>query len=209
MVTLVVNVLLHVLLVASLLLFLIGIVIESIREPDPRERVLRTAALVAGALVTLGAQASGATFATFTVGALAGARPASAAAQVGATVIPGLLGAGIGFYIVRVFRQSNRLAMRIMGFLAMLAGTAFLQVYAEAAQAKGLELGSAALPNISFVAGVILCVVFTDNPDAKTSGGQAAALLQLLRRRNDRSADAAAFSATLDRPPTKRDPFAL
>jgi hypothetical protein len=163
--TVVFNLVLHVLLVGSLGLFLAVIVTNAIAEPDPRERILRLAALAVGAMVTLGAQAAGVSYAAFTVDALSGARATSAIAKIAATAVPGLLGAGLGFYIVRTFRRSDRIGMRVLGFVAMLATTAFAAVYAQATQTKGVFLGAAALPNVSFVSGVILCIVFTDNAD--------------------------------------------
>ena len=179
---LVFNLVLHVLLIGTLLLFVGGIIAASVAEQDPRERILRIAALAVGAMVALGAEASGVSLATFTVGALAGARPASAAAQWGAAIIPALLGTGLGFYIVRVFKRSDLLAMRVLGFIAMLAATAFAEVYAKATQTNGVFLGVAAVPHIAFVSGIILTVVFTFDPGADTSSSNWNAVKGILGR---------------------------
>jgi hypothetical protein len=209
------NLALHVLLVGSLLIFLVGIAASSLSEPDPRERLLRIAAIVAGAMVTLGAQAAGVDYASFTVNALAGARPASAAAQIGAALIPALLGAGLGFYIVRVFRRSERIAMRIMGFVGMLAATAFLQIYAQATHTNGVFLGAASLPNVSFVTGIILCVVFTYDPERKGTGASAVLLKRFLQRKSTDGAPASMLSSLFPSQSSaeehrgkRRDPFA-
>jgi hypothetical protein len=206
------NVLLHLLLVGSLLLFLGGVIMASINERDPRERILRIAALAVGAMVALGAQESGVSYASFTVQALSGARTASAAASVGAAIIPALLGAGLGFYIVRVFRRSNRIATRILGFIAMLAGTAFAAIYAQATQTKGVFLGTAAIPNVAFVSGVILTIVFTYDPDDVERGSTMGMLADALRRRNGKQAapsPAAAFGPGQSAAPQapRHDPF--
>lgn len=178
------NLALHVLLVGSLLIFLIALVRMSLSQTDPQERILRVAALLAGAMVTLGAQAAGVSYANFTVKALAGARPASGAAEIGATIIPGLFGVALGFYIVRVYKRSERIAARVMGFVGMLAVTAFAEIYATATHTRGVFLGAAALPNVSFVTGIILCVIFTYDPDAKQSRGRGlAALASFMNRR--------------------------
>jgi len=155
------SILLHGLLIGSLLIFIGTLGLTAIATADKLERALRISAVFAGAMVSLGAQASGVDYATFTVNALAGARPASAAAHFVATVIPALMGSAIGFYMARTMRRNEVMAVRIMGFVGMLATTAFLQVYAEAASRNGFKLGAAALPNVAFTAGVILTVVFT------------------------------------------------
>ena len=199
------NLALHVLLLGSLLLFLISVVALSLTTKNVLERGLRIAALFAGAMVSLGAQASGVSYATFTVDALAGARPASASAHVVATVIPALMGAGIGFFMARTMRRHTTLAIRLMAFIGMLAVTAFLQVYAEAASLSGFKLGAAALPNIGFTAGVILTVVLT----MKTEDEPVPADRSVLRSMtswmlNQRARSAGAANAA---PISGRDPF--
>jgi hypothetical protein len=214
------NIALHVLLVGSLVLFVGGVIVATLSEVDPTERLLRIAALAAGAMVTLGAQAAGVSYAAFTVDALAGARPASATAQIGATIFPALTGAAIGFFIVRVFNRNTRLAMRVLGFMAMLTGTAFLQVYAQATQTKGVFLGAAALPNVAFVTGIILTVVFTFDANAKGSDASIKEVLTSFLQRKTADSQAnnnakGSFRSLLGREPSdgqnirvaRRDPF--
>src|SRR5690349_5505089 len=95
------NIFVHLLLVGSLAAFLYVVVKSALVEIDATEKVLRLMAMFAGALVALGANVSGLSYAEFTVGALAGARAPSAAAAALSSVIPALLGAGLGFYMVR------------------------------------------------------------------------------------------------------------
>ena len=205
--TLAFNLALHALLIGSIFIFIVGLVWASVTETDPRERLLRIAALVAGAMVTLGAQAAGMSFATFAVESLAGARPASAAANVVATIVPALLGAGMGFYTVRVFRRSERMAMRVLGFVGMLTAVAFLQVYAEATQVNGVFLGAASVPNVAFVTGIILTVVLTYDPDSKdTSASATSGLMNMVtsRFRSNEGGSTGAVAPRSRRP----DPFA-
>lgn len=164
------NIVLHGLLIGTLGLFTVWLLIDTVREPEPRQRMKRMLALAAGALVTLGAQAAGLSYAEFTVGALAGARGSSAVANVGATLVPALLGVGLGFFLVGVAKNSNARAMRLVTFIGMLAATAFAQVYAEATATNGIELGTAALPNITFVTGVILTYVFAADEHERSEG---------------------------------------
>jgi hypothetical protein len=194
------NLLLHALLVSALVLFVLAIIRVALETSDTVERVLRVAALFAGAMVTLGAQQAGVDYADFVVEALAGARGASAVANVGATIIPALLGVGLGFYVVRTLKVNETIAVRVLAFVGMLATTAFLQVYAAAVSAEGLELGAAALPNILFTAGVILTVVFTYDK-SKVHGGGESGLGGLFQRGRERLA-ARGISPTVPPQPT-------
>jgi hypothetical protein len=185
------NVVLEILLLGSLLLFIVGLLATAFTETNRLERFLRIAAIFAGAMVAVGAASSGLDYATYTVNVLSQARSASAFVHVATTIVPAALGSGIGFYLVRAIRRSETFAIRIFGFVGMLATTAFIEVYAEAATRHGFKLGAAALPNIGFTAGVILTVVFTLRTD--DSGHHSSALdsvASLLRRRAARSGSA-------------------
>lgn len=164
------NILLHVLLAGSLLLFLYVIVRLALAANNPMEKAIRILAILAGVLLVLGAGAAGVDYATFTVQSLAGARPASAAASVGTAVVPALIGAAVGFYIIRVYRRSTLKAIRVLCFIGMLTVVAFVQVYAEAAQVQGVILGAAAIPNVTFILGIVLVIVFTS--EAEDEAGQ-------------------------------------
>ncbi|GAA3216404.1 hypothetical protein ACFO1B_15260 [Dactylosporangium siamense] len=173
------NLILHVLLIGSMAAFVIAIVADALADPDRRERVLRIAALAAGALVVLGAQSAGASYALFIVDALAGARGPSTAAAVGAAVVPALAGAALGFFLVRTYKRSTRIGARVLGFVGMLSATAFVGIYAEATHTRGVMLGAAALPNVSFVVGVILTIVFAFDPDLPVGQGRMSQLRRL------------------------------
>lgn len=159
------NVLLHILLVGSLFLFLFAVVKLALVAVSPMERAIRVMALVAAVLLVLGASTAGVGYANFAVDALSGARTASAAAKLGTAVVPGMVGVGIGFYIIRVYRKSTLKAIRVVCFVGMLTVVAFIQLYAAAAQAKGVILGTAAIPNVTFILGLVLVIVFTSDAE--------------------------------------------
>jgi hypothetical protein len=140
--------------------FAVVLVSTALRTGDPIERVKRILGLFLGAMIVLGAQVSGVSFAIFTVGALATGRVVSAGAAFVSTVVPALTGLGLGFFMVRVFKKNEARALRMLCFLGMLALVAFIEVYASATGAHGVFLGAAALPNLSFAAGVGLIFVF-------------------------------------------------
>lgn len=181
------NIILQMLLLSSLLLFVVVLLATAFTATGGLERFLRVAAIFAGAMVAVGATASGVNYATYTVNALSQARAASAAAHLVGIILPSVIGCGIGFYLVRTIRKSETFAIRILGFVGMLATTAFIEVYAEAASRDGFKLGAAALPNIGFTAGVILTVVFTlrtDGSGSHSGNSSMNAITSLLRRRS-------------------------
>jgi len=155
------NLVLHVLLLGSLLFFVVALIGTAFSATSKAERALRVMALFAGAMISVGASASGVDYATFTVNALSQAKAGSAGAHVVTTVVPALLGVGLGFALVGAIRRNTEKAWRILCLIGMLATTAFLRVYADAATQNGFELGTTALPNMSFSAGVILTVLLT------------------------------------------------
>jgi hypothetical protein len=182
------NVALHLVLIGSLVFFMIVLVITVLITQNRLERLMRSAAIFAGALVALGAQASGLDYAQYTVQALSGARPASAAAQVVTTVVPAMAGAGIGFFISRKLMSNEDMAMRGLAFVGMMATTAFLQVYAQAATSAGFKLGATAVPNIAFTAGIILTALFslrTDGSQGRGVLGTIAATRDLMSKTKD------------------------
>ncbi|TWP32997.1 hypothetical protein [Leekyejoonella antrihumi] len=212
---LVFNILLHALLVLSMLAFLVALLFMAFRTGDGTERLRRCLALFAGAMVVVGAQASGVSFAVFAARSLAHARGASTAAHLFAVIVPAAVGVGLGYYFVRVYRRSEVFGLRMLCFVGMLALAAFAEVYASATHTRGVFLNAAALPNLSFVVGLVLVFVFGD------SGNDHRAVADVLRSLSrGRMGQAASTGAegedvvrlephreSTQRPP--RDPFAF
>jgi hypothetical protein len=153
---------LHLLLIGTILALLVGIVLVAFRKVSPMERLIRTFAMVAGVLVAFGANAAGVDFARFSLSALEAVTPEG---TLTATLVPGAAGIAIGTYLVRSYRKSRDLGVRVMSFLGMLAVASFMQVYAVVTDTKGFFLGAAAIPNVAFVVGIILSIVLQFNED--------------------------------------------
>jgi hypothetical protein len=181
----VLNVLLDVLLAGSMAFFILVLIQMVVHEEHPRERLYQALALAAGALAALGASASGVGLAHYTVNALTGARPGGAAFTVVAVIIPGGLAAAFGWYLVRMLRTSTKKAQRLVAFVGMLTAVAGIEIFAQATQVKGVELGAAAIPNASFVLGLILSVIFlAPEPEEDSYGAtRFAAVSRILRRK--------------------------
>lgn len=154
------NILLHVLLLGAMASFAVTLFVTAFRAPTLSERLRRFLGLFVGAMIVLGAQAAGVSFAVFTASALASGRGASAAAALAASVVPAIAGIGLGYYMVRVYRKNENLGLRLLCFLGMLSLVAFIEVYAVATHTNGVFLGVSAVPNVSFAAGVGLVLIF-------------------------------------------------
>jgi len=163
------NVLIHVILLGAMGLFAVVLVKLTLSAYDSMERVKRVLALFAGAMVIVGAQASGLNFAEFMAKALTVGRASSAAAAVVSSLIAGIAGLGVGYLLVRLFRQHNEMAVRIICLVGMLSLAAFIQSYATITAASGVFVGASAAPNIAFTAGLILIFVFTDSDASRSS----------------------------------------
>lgn len=154
------NVSLDVLLGLSVIVFGYALLKMMLDESDGTERFYQSLALAAGAITALGAQASNAGFATYTVNSLTKVRPGGGAFVAVSVIVPGGVAALFGWYGVRLMRKSSARGRRLMAFLGMLTAVAFAEIFAIATKTKGVELGAAAIPNASFVVGLALSVIF-------------------------------------------------
>jgi hypothetical protein len=162
--TTVLNVLLDVILALSLVVFLWALIDLTRKAPDGNERFTRALALVAGALVALGAQASGVGFASYIIDSLTGAGPGGEGVKLLSILIPGGAALVFGWFFLRAVRYSTMMALRWMTFLGMLTIVSFTVIFAEATNTEGVFLGAAAIPNTSFVVGLIFSVLAFRRP---------------------------------------------
>jgi len=199
----VLNALLYLLLAGSLLLFIGALIQMTVRERVEQEKFLQSLSLLGGAVVALGAESAGVSFADFTVDALTGARPGGEAFKAISVIFPGGIGALVGFYFVRVSNKNVDKGKRFMCFLGMLTVIAFLVILAEATSVQGLFLGAAAIPNASFVTGLIGgLAIFTDSAQSPQGSRRSrlAALGALVRRRGPTNAAAGTKAAPARNP---------
>lgn len=158
---------LHCMLVGSLILFVAYGLIVTFQTSSLVERLIRLGAWFSGAMVVIGAQAGGLSFADFTVNALSGTRPAAEVATLFGALVPGALGVALASYLTNSVRRSSNVAIRVMAFVGMLAATQFAQIYAVALNARGMNIGAAAIPNLSFVVGIVMYIVLTWDPESR------------------------------------------
>jgi hypothetical protein len=181
---LVLNIFEQALLLGSLVVFTAFIFWHTTRTSNRQELALRVISLFTGAMVVVGAQASGLSFATFSVDALSNAQTGSAVARIAGTVIPGVVGGWMGWYLTHSMRRDEDVALRVMAFVGMLAASSFAAIYVVAIDKHGANLGAAALPNISFVVGIFLYIMlkYQTNPRARRGPSSAQNLRHVLDR---------------------------
>jgi hypothetical protein len=157
------SVVLNIMLIGSMLAFVGYSVIICLSADNKGERMMRFGSLFAGALVVLGAQAGRLGFSQFIIRSMSDS-------GVAITAVSGAAGVSLGFVFLRSAYRGNIFAVRVMIFIGMLAAAQFAEIYAQAVKANGYALGTAAVPNIAFVVGIILCLALTYDPKDPRGG---------------------------------------
>jgi hypothetical protein len=181
------NALLHVLLLGAMVAFAVILVRTALSPEDKRERFFRFLALFLGAMIVLGAQATGVSFAVFAAGSISQVQGVPIGNAIASGILPTLAGVALGLYMIFVYQRNDNRAYRVLCFVSMLALASFLTVYAAAASAEGLFLGAAAIPNLSFTAGLGLVVLFGADSSSATDNSILKRLLGAAQRLRGRS----------------------
>jgi hypothetical protein len=156
--TTVLNVLLYVFLASSLALFFYYLVRLVVQAPNS-EVFPRALALIGGAVVALLSEVAGTGIAEQLVDSLAGSGPVGGGVKLLSVVIPGGAAVAFGWYFAHAMERSSYRALRWMVLLGSLTVVTFAVILAEATQTEGVFLGAAAIPNASFVLGLIISVL--------------------------------------------------
>jgi hypothetical protein len=131
------------------------------------EKSLRAIAFFGGSFAVLAANAAHVGFAQFTVNSLSDVRPTGGGIKFLVTIIPGGAGVALGWYFTRLAKRPGGtfVGYRILSFVGMAAITSYTVTYADAFKLKGVELGAAALPNATFIVGLIVYIMLKYDPD--------------------------------------------
>lgn len=156
---LVFDLLLHAFLLGSFVLFLVLLFALVFRTDDPTELFIRALAVFAGALIILGARATEYSYPEYMIDVISGVRPVAPAVETILTILPGAVGVAVGWYITRLIAKDDPRSVRFIGLIGMLAIASFAHAYLLAFDAKGVEIGKLALPNVLFVTGLVLWIV--------------------------------------------------
>jgi hypothetical protein len=124
------------------------------------ERIVRGLAIFAGTLVVMGAEAAGLTFSSFAVSTLTHGGLAGWLIKVAWVVLGGGAGSLLARYLVSRIDGGTNLQIRIMILVTIIAHVELLEIYAQNLKRHGFVLGIGALPDIAFITGLVLYVVF-------------------------------------------------
>jgi hypothetical protein len=125
------------------------------------ERIVRGLAIFAGTLVVIGAEAAGLTFSSFAVNSLTHHGGLAGWLIKGAwVVLGGGAGALLARYLISRIDGGSNLQIRIMILVTIIAHVELLEIYAQNFKRNHFTLGIGALPDIAFIAGLVLYVVF-------------------------------------------------
>jgi len=150
----------HLLLLGSAAFF--AWIVFQVATSDPSDRPLRVLAIFTGALIVIGADAAGLSYAGFITEALGVNKPVTFG--VFAVAIPAASGTFLAWYLIRATGRSYNKAMRLFTLIGTLALVQFLLVYVEAATQNGLNLGTAVVPNLVFIVGFFLYMILNFEP---------------------------------------------
>lgn len=178
------NVLVHVLLLASFALFGLLMIRSIFETRNALERAIRSMALFAGALVVIGSEAADLSYSNFIIGSLGDVRPFIFTFY--GFVVPAAAGIALAWYIVHAIDRSENLAYRVYAFIGMLAVTQFAVMYGSAFDDQGFEVGQHYVPNISFIVGLFVYIILKYDPEAPSrKTGSLLKLFSLMRASGD------------------------
>jgi len=151
--------LVHLLIIGTILLLIgvaVGVVVD---ETSSLERIILSSSLSAGFLAYTAARALGISIPSLLAQSLATSNPFGVAAL--GLIIPSMCGTFIAWFGLRMMKKDEDVAKRVSLVLGTFIITMFADVYAAMAGEIGLSQGKFALPNITFVLGMVFYTIFT------------------------------------------------
>lgn len=159
-------VLVHLLVIASICAMLFFLRYVILKNPDSVERLLRVAAFGSGLLAYVGAKALGVSIPELMASSLAVAAPLSVGFL--GVVFPALAGTFVAWFCLRLMHKDDNVAARGLVLFSAFFFTMFADTYAQMAPQATSTSADLVLPNITFVLGVVLYTIFKYKP--KTAG---------------------------------------
>ena len=152
-------VLVHALVIATILL-IVHVCWSMVRsETEPLERLLLIASIAAGFLAYAAARALGLSIPALMASSFQTSSPFGIAA-LGVT-FPSLAGVFVAWFCIRMMKRDHDVARRAALLLSVFIVTMFADMYVALAKDIGLTNPKLALPNVTFVLGMVLYIIFT------------------------------------------------
>jgi hypothetical protein len=148
-------------LLASLLGYLAAVALSVGNTRASTERIVRGLTVFLGTLTVTGAEAAGLTFSSFAVSSLTHHHGLAGLLVKAAWVI---FGGGVGWlvarYLLSKLGNGTNLQVRVMILVTIIAHVELIEIYAQNVRQYGFDLGAGALPDITFIGGLLCYVVF-------------------------------------------------
>jgi hypothetical protein len=151
---------------ASIVPFLAAAMLIVYRTTGLQERIIRGLAMFTAALVALGAQAAGLTLGSGVVSTLEVRGAVGALIKLAWLAVAGLGGAALGKYLTQQLATSSAIQLRVMVFVGTVAHLVMLEIYISSFSRNGFAVGAGAIPDIAFISGLLLYIVFKYDPAA-------------------------------------------
>jgi hypothetical protein len=153
------NVITHIIIIAGIITML-AFIIRMIQKGDGKlEKLIRVFALIAGFLIYFMTRAVGLPIATLIVNSLG--QTGALTFWLLALILPGLIGILVAWYCLDAMRRESNIPARVVILISTFILTLFSDVYVATFSApKGDQLDITLLPNLTFVIGLSLFVIF-------------------------------------------------
>jgi len=153
------NIITHIIIIAGIIAIL-GFIIRMIQKGSGKlERLIRVFAVIAGFLIYFTIRVIGLSIPVLVVNLLKSTE--TLPFRLLAIVLPALIGILVAWYCLDAMRRQADLPARVVILISTFILTLFIDVYvAVFSISTGAQLGSNLLPNLAFVIGLSLFVIF-------------------------------------------------
>jgi hypothetical protein len=136
------------------------------------ERIIRGLTIFTGTLVVMAADATGLTLSSFAVNTFSHGGPVGWAIKLTWVVLGGGAGALLARYLISRVGTGTNLQLRIMILVTVIAHVELLEIYLQNLERNGFIHGIGELPDLAFISGLVLNIVFRFDFRSSTPLGQ-------------------------------------
>jgi hypothetical protein len=137
------------------------------------ERILRGLTVFVGTLMVMGADAARLTFSSFAVKTLSHPGPPDWPVEIAWIAAGGGAGALLARYLISMMGRGTKLQMRVIILITVITHVELLEIYVQNLERNGFIHGMGQLPDLAFLCGLILYVIFTyDTGDVRAIRSQ-------------------------------------
>lgn len=158
--TLFFNILTHLLIIVGILAMFVFVGIMVKAETVWLERIIKASTLVTGLLIYFGAKTVGISIPAIIMSSVQNTNPIIFG--LFALILPSLAGIFVSWYCIKNMNRSEIIASRVVILISAFIAVMFGDIYASTYQLQNTSdtMNTALLPNLTFVVGLMLYVIF-------------------------------------------------